>query len=584
MRSAPVCLVVLVACASSPAPPRTASPPSSRVVASADAHTEEAVPTAPPEPTLRWGTRGGAGPLYPIVDGICIHGTIFPIENGTVFAYGMSTGVWSRGGTTTAAFVTDAGLLAQDGQGFGKALSTNVSFLEGRYPDRMFAIFDVSSRMVSASELYVGRGVERAAWQKAIDSGARWTDAGNASLDTAPTLRMGKPLALGDGAYLVPIEAQTGGAPRYSFRLVTKDGTVAPPTAKVPGADLADLAFRGTITRLDSGEILGVRTQYDAATKLVRWSPTRKVRDLAFASPAMSPRLVAGKKRAYVEAAGTLFVYDGGDALMPAKVNARLASGFQWNVGPDDELIVVSGGMLLEERVGGEIREETAPDSGPLFGTAVGAPWILASGKGPGGSDALFRRREGGWDSVRIPPPPFGSEQRSPLKVEGIDVLAKDDAFVNVRRIEKGFGWKTPEPFRVIYRTKKPREVMRCQDVRSWQSTGVGLWPWAPAADESCKDILVVAVQEQSGKASADYPNLRARLKGKTEYGEKLTLVNFEGRGGSNLGIEMTDLAKAKALASDLSSSLDLRAEVSCGKPIPTRTFTLDVAKGTFAF
>jgi hypothetical protein len=540
-------------------------------------------PAAPAEPPLSWGTRGGAGPLYPIVDGICIHGTIFPIENGAVFAYGMSTGLWSRGGTTTASFVTDAGLVPQDGQGFGKALSTNVTFLEGRYPDRMFAIFDVSSRMVAASELYVGRGIDRAAWKKAIDSGARWTDAGNAGLDTVPTLKMGKPLALGDGSYLVPIEAQSPGGSKYSFRLVAKDGSLAPLGAKVPGADLAELAFLGTLARLENGEVLGVRTQYNAATKLVRWSPTRKVSDLTFASPAMAPRLVAGKKRAYVEAQGQIFVYDG-DALTPAKVSMRLGSPFHWNVGADDELVVVSGGVLLEERAGGEIREEPVPETGPLFGTSLGAAWILASGKGPGGSDALFRKIDGRWEGVRVPPPPFGSDQRSPLKVEGIDVLAKDDVFVNVRRIEKGFGWKTPEPFRAIYRTKKPHEVMRCQDVRAWQSTGVGLWPWAPAADETCKDIVVVAVQEQSGKASPDYPNLRAKLKGKTQYGEMLTLVNFDGRGGSNLGIEMSDLAQAKALATELSSTLDLRAEVSCGKPIPTRTFRLDVAKGTFAF
>ena len=51
--------------------------------------------------------------------------------------------------------------------------------------------------------------------------------------------------------------------------------------------------------------------------------------------------------------------------------------------------------------------------------------------------------------------------------------------------------------------------------------------------------------------------------------------LTFEGRGTTNLGIVMTDVAKAKALATHLGSSLDLRPEVSCGKPVAVRTFTL---------
>lgn len=45
----------------------------------------------------------------------------------------------------------------------------------------------------------------------------------------------------------------------------------------------------------------------------------------------------------------------------------------------------------------------------------------------------------------------------------------------------------------------------------------------------------------------------------------------------------MSDTAKAKALATHLSKSLDIRADVACGRPAATRTLTLDVAKGTFS-
>lgn len=555
----------------------------------------ESIAVTPPaiEPPLEWGTRGGNGPLYPIVDGICIHGKIFPFENGALFAYGFGTGSWSRGDATTTAFVSETGLVPQPTEGFGKAFGfAGPTAIGGKYPERMFAVLDVSSRMTNASELYIGKGTDKSDWKKVLDSGAQWTDAGNARSAYEPTRNMGKPFPLGDGSYLLPIESDYTGTTdkiTYSFRLINADGTLAPATAKVPGAALAQIAFFGSLARLDNGEIIGVTTDMRGAAprKLVRWSPTRKVNDLAFpkGTAKVPPSFASGKKRAYIEVEGEIYVYDGGETLTLAKVNPKLVKGARISVGPDDELLVVlPTNVLLEEKPNGDVREEPLPATGALVGASLGSPWMIAQAKASDGSDMLYRRVSGKWESVTIPPPPFGTDHRSPLKVEALDVIGKDDVFLNVRRIEKGLGWKQPEPFRAIYRTKKPKEVMRCQDVRAWQSTGIGLWPWAPSADDTCKDIVVVVVQEQSGKMAADYPNLRAKLKGKTDYGETLTLVNFDGRGGSNLGIKMNDLAKAKALATYVSNALDLRAEVSCGKPTPTRTFTLDVAKGTFAF
>jgi hypothetical protein len=94
----------------------------------------------------------------------------------------------------------------------------------------------------------------------------------------------------------------------------------------------------------------------------------------------------------------------------------------------------------------------------------------------------------------------------------------------------------------------------------------------------------VTILADTTPKPPKDYPNLRAKLRGKVELGETITLVNFQGQGRSNLAALMPDMAKAKALATLVSKGLDLRAEVVCGKPTPTRTFTFDVAKGTFTF
>lgn len=183
-----------------------------------------------------------------------------------------------------------------------------------------------------------------------------------------------------------------------------------------------------------------------------------------------------------------------------------------------------------------------------------------------------------------LPAPPFGNELRGPLKIEAVVAVAPDDVYVNARRVEKGYGWNSPEPFRVVFRTKRPGQVMRCRDTRDNGSTGVGLHAWPPAADDTCKAPVVVLFADSTPKPPKDYPLLRARLRGFTELGETLTFVNFDARGTSNLAALAPDFAKAKALAARASRSLDVRAEVVCGKPLATRTFTYDVAKGTFAF
>ena len=104
-----------------------------------------------------------------------------------------------------------------------------------------------------------------------------------------------------------------------------------------------------------------------------------------------------------------------------------------------------------------------------------------------------------------------------------------------------------------------------------------------PAAEDTCTTPFVVVMREETKAPAKTYPNLAATLRGKTEFGDKLSLVSFEGRGSLNLGIPMTDTEKARTLAKNLSKSLDLRADVVCGRPTTTvRVLDYDVAKGTF--
>ena len=540
---------------------------------------------APTEAPLDWGTRADTtGPLYPIVDGMCIHGTIFQLENGAVFAYGMTQGPWSRGGATTAELVADEGLAPMPNEGFGKAFEFWApTSMGGRAPDKLWAIVDVSSRMVSVTDFYTG-GIRVADWKLLLPSGARFGDAGNSPTGNVPYRRLGKPIPWGEGSYAFPegatVRTTQTDKETYSFRVLGPDGAwVRSP--KVPNADLAELAFGSLVVRLGNGEVLGTSAQPGA--KLVRWSPSKAVADLPLPKPAkQSVKLVGGKSRAYLEIDGAIFVYEG-DTLAPVKVAPRLVRGMTWAIGHDDALhVVLPSGVALKESTDGTVTEETLPAAGILYGLAKDAPWLLVAGKGAQGSDALYRKTSGHWEPVPIPPPPFGSELRGPLRVEDLIVSSADDVLVNVRRIEKGSGWKDPEPFRAIYRTKRPREVLRCQDTRG--STGVGLHSWPPAADDTCKTPVVTILADTTPKPPKDYPNLRAKLRGKADLGDTITFVNFQGQGRSNLAALMPDMAKAKALAMLVSKGLDLRAEVVCGKPTPTRTFTFDVAKGTFAF
>jgi hypothetical protein len=567
----------------------------SRTVSSSapPARDAEAPVALAPEAPLAWGTRPPRdGVLFPVVDGMCIHGEIFALENGALFAYGSAHGAYSRGGAITTARVGDEGLEPQPNVGFGATFDFwGVKAMGGHYPDRLWAVVDVSSRMVEASELRVGTA-KATDWKVALESGTKPGDAGNAAVVGAPLRDFGQPILLPDGATLVPemsvIRDSTGAEKTsYAFRLLSPAGAlVAKP--KVPGADLAKIAFgtraavRGDgVAVLANGEVVGARIDGDAA-KLVRWSPAQPVDDLRLKTTKGPVTLRAGKNRAFVQVDAELFVYAAGK-VEPVKLAPKLASGFSWTVGADDTLYVaLPSKTLLVETAQGTVTEETMPVFGGLLGAVTSSTvWLLSDN-----AHQLHRRTTSGssasWERVTLPTPPFGNSLRGPVSIEAVQILGTDDVFVNTRRFEKGWGWAQPEPYRAIYRTKRPKQVLRCQDVRG-EGTGRGVYAWPPAADDACTTPFVVVMREETKEPARTYPGIAANLRGKTEYGDKLALVSFEGRGALNLGIPMTDIEKARKLATYLSRSLDIRADVVCGRPDAIRQLDYDVAKGTLA-
>lgn len=548
------------------------------------------------EAPLPWGTRPPKdGVLFPIVDGMCIHGLVYALESGPLFAYGSSRGAFTRGGATTTAPITQDGLEPQPNVGFGATFDFwAVKAMGGRFPDRLWAIVDVSSRMATTSDLRAGTA-KPGEWKVLLDSGATFGDAGNMAQIGVPLRNFARPLALEDGSTLIPeestIRTATDVTSSFSFRLLSPAGALVP-NAKVPGADLAKIAMKAdeigrdgapSIVRVSGGEILGVRIE--TTPKLVRWSPSKQVDDLKI--PTAKPvamndqwpttRILAGKNRAFVQVGSELFVYEG-DKIEKAKVSPKLTAGHTWTVGGDDALyVVLTSKTLLVENTKGEITEEPLPAAGKLHvGPDGGALWLVS-----GRDRELYRRTTKGWEPVPLPPPPFGNSLRGPLTIDSIKTFADGDVFVNARRVEKGWGWRDPEPYRVVYRTKRPKQVLRCQDVRN-EGTGKGLFSWPPAAEETCATPFVVIMREDVKVPPKAYPNIAAKLRGKTEYGDKITLVSFEGRSSMNLGIPMADVAKARSLATHLSKALDIRADVVCGRPDGVvQQIEYDVAKGT---
>lgn len=591
---------VLVGCGAPPVAHRAPPAPSASAAvatppapASIDAGAPAVAAAPAVEVPMAWGTAGtGSGPLYAIADGMCVNAQVFPIEGGAIFVYGNGEYInWQFSNPTlvTTALVGPDGITPDPGRGFGPALDADgatVFAVGGSYPDHLFAILDYASRAGFARQLRVG-SAKPTGWKTLLGTPPRDYPPNGMFVAIAP------PLAWNDGNLLFPTDTSpvrnglNDFQDTYGFRVLQADGTFVP-KANVPGPDLGEPAFRinepRQVARLSNGEVVGIR--WGAKKKLVRWSPTKPVDDVAFpVTPAKDAMFRGGKSRAVVALDDALYIYDGKDALVPAKVNSKLAKGFAWTLGPDDEILVIQPtGAVIEESTTGVLHEETLPFAATFSGVPSGIGWGIANGKGARGSDALVHKKttEGAkrWEVVELPAPPFGSDGRAPLRIADVAARDPNDVFFIAQRSEPGFGWKRPPSFRVLYRTKRPREVVRCQDApHAWTGTGTHRWP--PAADDTCTTPVVVASFGDS--AAKGYPTmLAAALRGKTQFGDTLSFVTFEGRGTTNVGILMSDVAKAKALATQL-AILDLRPEVSCGKPAAVRTFTLDVARGTFS-
>lgn len=552
-------------------------------IASASASATAAAPEAP----LAWGVRPPtAGALFPVVDGMCIHAAVLAIEDATFLAWGHGAGAFSRG-TSTATFArfTDAGL--ELGEAVDKGLEPlweggTPRSMFGRWPDGAVLVFDQSTRMSTSANVVVHEGGE---WRSLLSAG----DSRGTSYDYRVAPYRGGALSL-SLSYTDKLSVS-------SRSLALTKGGAPPPTVPLARVDFDSVgalaAFGGEVFVVGSGE----------AGPRVRWSEEGKVREAV----ATGIKEVAAR---FASSKGGLVLWDAGAALRfekgawtPTALGKRVREErtpiAELHVAPSGDLwAILQGGIVVVERRDGTVVDRLLPepasdgsgrDRGAVYrapgdvlaGVEVDDPWIVAK------SGAVLHAKGEGFVKVEMPAPPFATAGAT-YKAETLVVAGAGDVYVNAGYGEKGAGWRTPERYRAILRTKRPSETLRCNEPSYGNNGGAGkgMSSFPPIADDACKAPFVVLLKDGLVQpvGKGDYPNLRSVVKGRADLGPTLELVEIDGLGRKLLGAAVPTTAAGKALAEAVGKKIDARPEVVCGRPSsPKRTVKVDVATGGVA-
>jgi hypothetical protein len=558
--------------------------PTAALDAAADALAVAPKPTVKPKPETEpaWGSLPqGEGPLYALVDGMCVNGALDTLDGATVFRYGTRDYNEGRGGAVTAAIVEDAGIPVTEGYGLGRVLGTSATGVTtakfiGTFPDRM---------MVVVSEADPAFGGNRGEVRFGSATSLDWKVALGAQGPSGPGY-FSQPFRYGD--LWVFAQLMSMGSNERLVALDLEGNYVAKP--KVPGPDIARDSKAGMlVVHPTTREVLAM---HHSDPLVIRWSPSKPVKDLKLPGKSAwetERKIQASNRRVVIQLGGALFEYVDGDEVKPIAALARFTSKDSWVLGSNDKLYVaLASGTLLTEDGQGNVTEAAFPKGGIFAGYRVGDQaqagqvWAIVRGQNEQ-SDELHRSREAGWERVPLPTPPFATPASKRLQIDDVVIVNKDDVFVLASHEEKGWSWKSSVRYQVVYRTKKPTEVLRCQDTRT--ETGAGFWSWprtlnSQASDPACKNVFVVLSKEPPDKLPTKYPQLTQALAKHPELGATIKMVNFQERGQINLGVVATDLAQAEALAHLLGKKTSLQPEVVCGAPDATRTLSLDTTTG----
>lgn len=578
------------------APSESPTPIASAPGAPGDAGAAPPVVDAP----LAWGTRPAAkGPLFAVVDGMCVHGEIWPTVGSALYTYGNGTGPWTRGSDTTLARFVDDGLDLSEGvtkTTNAEAWSTVAPFgVQGTWP----AVVLFSS------------------------------DQGNGRMRDWPSIWLH-----GDGGWKLVASHREAGEPDYlapalfqrhvvtarrtfssydvmskvvTFKAVPLEGS-APPIANLPALGRAGFFPHRLVANDTTLFALGAVEQGQDSKPALRILADGKAREVTLPEGEVTvlsarPSLVLQIER------GRIVRLDGDklvavDVKLPPKQTILSASvaanGDVWVLpsGRSSVLVARAGGGLDELAIPAAAapRPKEAVQHWPMSGAALAGvdvddPYVI----GEGGS--LHHFVEGRWREVELPDPPFAATGR--YQAQAVVVPSKGDVYVNAGYAEKGVAWKTVERYRAVLRSKRPKEVLRCNEPwgGSNAASGRGFMSFPPLADESCATPFVVLLRTAYALGSSypvyvydratDYPSVRAAIKATPSLGASVDLVELVSGTQRYLGARVPTVAAGRelalAVAKKVSSVAETRPEIVCGAPKEERVLHVDVATGKIA-
>lgn len=583
--------ILLVGCGTAAAPDKAARPVASvsaTPIASAAPARDAGAPAAPvpDEPALAWGTRPKQdGPLFPIIDGMCIHAEAWTIDNASFLTWGNPTEPnYSAGGAVNFYRFTDDGLdydvtkSVDPKHLFGGSMSPKL--IVGRWPGPL-VLFDnpgMTRLGESTAEIW---SHDVAGWKQV----ASHTEFDKQRTDTARSSYEAATLFQGHTVY-ARVDANPINPGPYPLHYKAD-----PPLAGLGAFD--HLAYPESVVLGATEDALYSVINENNAVSLREWKDG-KVRNIPlpagfYASNttrfvSTKPLIVAAERKLAILRDGKLQIVE--PKLPPATRLGSVAAapnGDVW-IGdaahtsifvahPDGTIDTKPTPAPAVKRSNDLNGAHAAMNGGGIAGVELDDPYVIGQGS------SLFHWENNAWKEVPLPPAPWSTNT---YRVETIAMAAKGDLFVNAAYGVKEAGWTIGERNRAILRTKRPREVLRCNEPRpdkGGYDGGVGLMSFPPFADDTCTTPFVVIlrtvykVHDKEPYVAADpkgqFPSVRAALAASDLAAAEL--VEFTSGDQRYLGASVPTVAAGRTLLAHLKKKVvvmpGLKPELVCGTP-----------------
>lgn len=497
---------------------------------------------------------GAADTLWPVYEGACPRSMVYAV--GSTAVVPMAHVVWAIDASGPRAVYTRSGPDFNPTGGvntayFGQAggIDEAHAWLEDRFPDRGGG---TAGALLMSAKNWAPMALSKAQF------GYGYT------LENFIAQPDGSVWAFGiHGLYLVP------GEPEHRFFAWSGNGE--PLAINLPGADMA------LARRLPTGELVAAGRTGAGKPVLRRWSPSKKLDDLALndaAATTEEPTLAIGFARAALLTSTkhpAFFLYRN-DQLAAANLNTRVHDLGSWQITNDDELLVAERDTRLwVETNDGVVREESQPEPG-AFAATSGAPfWVAKSG-------ALYTRVNGAWQRLTLADGPWTAAAHPKARTEWVKMVA-GTTWASTVRTDLGFGRGRAGEVRVLYSSNRPAASLRCGAPFPTEVIA----PLSPMADAACSHLVVVVAGERETELKTAYPKLGAALKGNTILGDALTFVRFGPVKTPLVGILAPTTTVAAELVSKLARVAPHAPEVVCGASGEQRRLYFDVKTAAFS-